>query len=192
MPSFAGGRWLEVALVEPGRDFTADFVALAGDAGTDPGEAILRAGAECVAHDVDGLFGDPPRRALPSCVRRAGRACAAVVDQDRVAVGGEDADEKSALAGDECVVSVEPARRGDDGDLRAMHLPGRHDALGVDPEKRPEPPVIFQHMRRIVADVRAKIQRIQRLAAHPARACSLNRHEVGDGAEDGGVEGGDC
>ena len=62
------------------------------------------------------------------------------------------------------------------------------DAPGVDPEKRPEPPVILLHKCQIVADMRPKIQRIQRRLAHPARTGSLKRHKSGNAGEDGWIK----
>lgn len=68
---FAGRRGFEISAVEAGGHLAADFVAVAEDAGADPGKAILWTSAEGVAHRLDGFFGDPPRRALPSRMSRA-------------------------------------------------------------------------------------------------------------------------
>lgn len=106
------------------------------------------------------------------------------MDEDWVAVRRHDADEEAANVGDERVAAVEVARPGDQRDLRTMHLPGRHDALGADLQKRAQPPVILPHMLRIVTGMPSKIQRILRRNAHPARAGGLERHKVGDGGED--------
>ena len=114
-----------------GGEFGADFVVRAGNGGADGGDAAVGAGAE-IDHGGDGRLCDAARGALPAGMCRADHPGFGVGEQDRRAVGGENAERQTVDAGDEGVGLGDVIGIGLAGDFQhgdGVHLLQRHQLV---------------------------------------------------------------
>jgi hypothetical protein len=84
-------------------NFFSDGKAAGADGGADGGDEVLGAGAEVAAKGADAALDDAGESASPAGMEGGDGVGAGVGDEDRDAVGGEDAEEKVGVAGVECV-----------------------------------------------------------------------------------------
>ena len=124
-----------------------------------------------VDHDTQRLGDDPLRRTDSARVHRADHPGAGVGQQYRHAVGGDHRERQSWCGGDQTVRGIPGATGvGHHLDVGAVDLVHPDDPVVAQPGRRGEPVSVRRDRGRVVADVVAEVEAVERRPGHSARA----------------------